>query len=110
NLALNSDGFIFDQQIVAQIVASGYRIAEIAVPTRYFPAASSASLSASSIYGLRILSLLARFSLHRRGVWHSRAFDRLRARYTRLQPAPTAPRLTGDRRFVPALRRLVMWP
>ncbi len=105
NLALNSDGFIFDQQIVAQIVAAGYRIAEIAVPTRYFPEASSASFSASSVYGLRILSLLARFSLHRRGVWHSRAFDSLRGRYTRLQPAPTAPRLTVDRRSVRALGR-----
>jgi len=105
NLALNSDSFIFDQQIVAQIVAAGYRIAEIAVPTRYFPEASSASFTASTVYGLRILSLLARFSLHRRGVRHSRAFDSLRGRYTRLQPAPTAPRRTADRRPVPALGR-----
>ena len=106
NLALNSDGFIFDQEIVAQIVAADYRIAEIAVPTRYFPEASSASFSASTVYGLRILSLLARYSLHRRGVWHSRAFDSLRGRYTRLQPAPTAPRATVDpRRSVPALGR-----
>src|SRR5439155_993187 len=86
NLALNSDSFIFDQQIVAQIVAAGYRIAEIAVPTRYFPEASSASFTASTVYGLRILSLLARYRLHRHGVWHSPAFDSLRARYTRLQP------------------------
>jgi len=102
NLALNSDGFIFDQEIVAQIVASGFRIAEIAVPTRYFPEASSASFSASTVYGLRILSLLARFGLHQRGVWHSRAFDSLRGRYTRLQPAaPTV----DTRRSVPALGR-----
>jgi hypothetical protein len=105
NLALNSDGFIFDQQIVAQIVAADYRIAEIAVPTRYFPEASSASFSASTVYGLRILSLLARFSLHQRGVWHSRAFDSLRGRYTRLQPASTAPRRAVDHRSVPALGR-----
>ena len=103
NLALNSDGFIFDQQIVAQIVSSDFRIAEIAVPTRYFPEASSASFSASAVYGLRILSLLARYRLHRHGVWHSRAFDSLRARYTRLQPAPMAPRVAVDtRRSVPA--------
>jgi hypothetical protein len=104
NLALNSDGFIFDQQIVAQIVAAGYRIAEIPVPTRYFAEASSASFSASTVYGLRILSLLARYDLHQRGVWHSRAFDSLRGRYTRLQPVPAAPRLV-DRRSVPALGR-----
>src|SRR5215467_2462074 len=91
NLALNSDGFIFDQEIVAQ--------------TRYFPEASSASFSASTVYGLRILSLLTRYSLHRRGVWRSRALESLRGRYTRLQPAPTAPRLAVDRRSVPALGR-----
>src|SRR5207244_11643719 len=83
NLALNSDGFIFDQEIVAQVVASGFRIAEIGVPTRYFPEASSASFSAPSVYGLRILSLLARFSLHRHGTSRARAFDRLRGRLPR---------------------------
>lgn len=39
---MNSDGFIFDQEIIAQVVAAGYRLAEIAVPTRYFPEASTA--------------------------------------------------------------------
>jgi hypothetical protein len=107
NVTLNSDGFIFDQEIVAQVVASGFRIAEIAVPTRYFPEASSASFSDSTVYGLRILSLLARFSLHRHGTWHARAFDSLRGRYTRLAPsAPTPPRRAVDqRRSVPALGR-----
>ncbi|PYN83595.1 MAG: hypothetical protein DMD96_01815, partial [Candidatus Rokuibacteriota bacterium] len=57
-------------------------------------------------YGLRILSLLARYSLHRHGVWHARAFDSLRGRYTRLLPAPTAPHGAVDRRqSVPALAR-----
>src|SRR6266850_1702857 len=103
NLALNSDGFIFDQEIVAQVVASRYRIAEIAVPTRYFPEASSASLTDSTVYGLRILSLLARYGLHRQGVWHSRAFDSLRGRYTRLAPAaPTPTRRPVDARRRPA--------
>ena len=105
NLALNSDGFIFDQEIVAQVVASGYRIAEIAVPTRYFPEASSASFTDSTIYGLRILSLLARYGLHRHGAWHSRAFDSLRGRYTRLAPAAPTRRSVDERRTVPALGR-----
>jgi glycosyltransferase involved in cell wall biosynthesis len=107
NVGLNSDGFIFDQEIVAQVVASGYRIAEIAVPTRYFPEASSASLKDSTVYGLRILLLLARYGLHRHGVWHSRAFDSLRGRYTRLlPPAPTpARRPVAERRTAPALGR-----
>ncbi|OLC16617.1 MAG: glycosyl transferase family 2 [Candidatus Rokubacteria bacterium 13_1_40CM_69_27] len=84
NFVLNSDGFVFDQEIVGQIVAAGFRIEEIAVPTRYFPEASSASLAASIIYGLRILSMLFWFTLHRRGIRRSRRFDSLRARYTRL--------------------------
>jgi glycosyltransferase involved in cell wall biosynthesis len=84
NFALNSDGFVFDQEIIAQVVAARFRIAEIAVPTRYFPEASSASFIASTIYGLRILSVLFWFTLHRTGLRRSRRFGSLRARYTRL--------------------------
>ena len=84
NFLHNSDGFVFDQEIIGQVVAAGFRIAEIPVPTRYFPEASSAGLMASSVYGLRILSMLFWFTLHRRGLRRSRRFDSLRARYTRL--------------------------
>jgi glycosyltransferase involved in cell wall biosynthesis len=86
NFPLNSDGFVFDQEIIAQVVAARFRIAEIAVPTRYFPEASSASFVASTIYGLRILSVLFWFTLHRIGIRRSRRFGSLRARYTRLPP------------------------
>src|SRR5881296_2580207 len=82
NFALNSDGFVFDQEIIAQAVAARFQIGEIAVPTRYFPEASSASFWASTAYGLRILVLLARYALHRRGLWRTRRFDSLRGRYT----------------------------
>ncbi len=84
NFAANSDGFIFDQEIVAQIVAAGFRIAEIAVPTRYFPEASSAGFTASTAYGLRILAVLFWYTLHRYGLHRSCRFDSLRLRYTRL--------------------------
>jgi glycosyltransferase involved in cell wall biosynthesis len=84
NFGANSDGFVFDQEIIGQVVAAGFRIAEIPVPTRYFPEASSANFIASSIYGLRILSTLFWYTLHRRGLRRSRRFDSLRARYTRL--------------------------
>ena len=104
NFALNSDGFVFDQQIIAQVVAGGFRIAEIAVPTRYFPEASSASFSASTVYGLRILMLLARYGLHHHGLWRSRAFDSLRGRYAQL--APGAGQRVIDRRApAPAMGR-----
>lgn len=65
-------------------MAGRFRIAEIAVPVRYFPEASSASFWASVGYGLRILVLLARFGLSRLWLFRSRRFDSLRARYSRL--------------------------
>ena len=86
NYAMNSDGFVFDQQIIAQMVAARFRIAEIAVPVRYFPEASSAGFVDSVGYGLRILLLLARFALYRSGIYRSRRFQSLRTRYSRLTP------------------------
>ncbi|MGH7313195.1 MAG: glycosyltransferase family 2 protein, partial [Candidatus Rokuibacteriota bacterium] len=84
NFLLNSDSFVFDQEIIGQVVAADFRIEEIPVPTRYFPSASTAGVLASSVYGLRILTMLFWFALHRRGIRRSRRFDSLRARYTRL--------------------------
>lgn len=81
NFLANDDGFIFDQEIVAQFVESGARITEVSVPVRYFPEASSASFFASVRYGLGILWLLFRFSLHRLGILRSTQFIAYRARY-----------------------------
>lgn len=87
NYAMNDDGFIFDQEIVAQVVMAGFRIAEVPVPTRYFAEASSASFVASCVYGVKILWLVFRYGLHRVGLAKSRQFESLRARYTRLEPS-----------------------
>jgi glycosyltransferase involved in cell wall biosynthesis len=84
NFTANSDGFVFDQEIIAQVVAARFRIAEISVPTRYFPEASAASFSASVVYGLRILAVLFWYTLHGWGLRRSRRFDSLRARYRRM--------------------------
>jgi glycosyltransferase involved in cell wall biosynthesis len=81
NFALNADKFIFDQEIVAQIVEAGFRIAEVPVPTRYFAEASSAGFLASVRYGLGILWLMGRYLLHRSGCWPQRQFQSLRGRY-----------------------------
>jgi glycosyltransferase involved in cell wall biosynthesis len=81
NLEMNSDKFIFDQEIIAQLIEIDARIAEVPVPTRYFPEASSASLIQSTIYGLSILWLLLRYSLHKVGLPRQRRFDSLRGRY-----------------------------
>ena len=56
---LNSDNFVFDQEMLVQAIHLGFRIQEVPVPTRYFPEASSASFRASVSYGLSIIGLLA---------------------------------------------------
>jgi hypothetical protein len=64
----NSDDFVFDQEFVAQVVAGGFRIREVAVPTRYFAEASSVGFRRSVRYGLGTLGVVGCFLLHRRGI------------------------------------------
>ncbi len=87
NVEMNSDNFIFDQEIMAQFVEVGTRVAEVPVPTRYFPQASSASFIQSSIYGLSILWLLFRLLVHRTGLWRQKQFISLQRRYSRAATA-----------------------
>jgi 2-polyprenyl-3-methyl-5-hydroxy-6-metoxy-1,4-benzoquinol methylase len=66
----NSDSFVFDQEIFAQIVARGGTVVELAIPTRYFLEASSVSFFKSVDYGLRTLWVLVRFRIDvRRRRW-----------------------------------------
>jgi glycosyltransferase involved in cell wall biosynthesis len=69
---LNSDDFVFDQELVAQAVACHMRIGEIAVPTRYFEEASSVNFKRSVVYGLATLRVVLRFLLHRLHLRRSR--------------------------------------
>jgi glycosyltransferase involved in cell wall biosynthesis len=92
NFRMNSDGFVFDQEIISQVVAARFRIAEIAVPVRYFAEASSASFWASCGYGAKILWVVTRFLLHRSGLKRSRRLETIRDRYHRLTPEPPAGR------------------
>ncbi len=55
NFMANSDDFVFDNQIAAQILYAGYTIGEISCPTRYFPEASSINFIRSVKYGLGVL-------------------------------------------------------
>jgi glycosyltransferase involved in cell wall biosynthesis len=69
---LNSDDFVFDQDLIAQVVAAGgMGIDEIAVPTRYFAEASSVGLRRSIVYGLSTLRVVARYLLHCTGLCRS---------------------------------------
>lgn len=51
NFAENSDDFVFDSQVLFQIVKKGFRIGEIPVPVRYFPESSSINFKSSLKYG-----------------------------------------------------------
>jgi glycosyltransferase involved in cell wall biosynthesis len=69
---LNSDDFVFDQELVAQAVACKMRIGEIAVPTRYFQEASSVNFRRSVVYGLSTLKVVMRFLFHKLRLRRSR--------------------------------------
>jgi glycosyltransferase involved in cell wall biosynthesis len=64
----NSDDFVFDNQILAQAVAFGFRIGEISCPTRYFPEASSIDFRRSVRYGLGVVETAFRFRMHAWGM------------------------------------------
>jgi glycosyltransferase involved in cell wall biosynthesis len=61
----NSDDFVFDNEIIAQIIYFKYRIAEISCPTRYFPEASSINFTRSIKYGFGVLGTSFKFLLQR---------------------------------------------
>ncbi|MGZ5281958.1 MAG: glycosyltransferase family 2 protein [Bacteroidia bacterium] len=72
---LNSDDFVFDNQITAQIFYAGFEIAEITCPTKYFDEASSINFKRSSIYGLGVLKTSLQYALQSRGVGKYKIFD-----------------------------------
>jgi len=64
----NSDDFIFDNEMIAQIFHLGYEIGEVTCPTKYFEEASSINFKRSSIYGLGVLKVSLLYRLHRWGL------------------------------------------
>ncbi len=64
----NSDDFVFDNQVVAQIFSCGFEIAEITCPTKYFAEASSIGLQRSITYGMGVLGVSFRSWCHRCGI------------------------------------------
>ena len=70
----NSDDFVFDNQVLAQILWFGYTIAEVSCPTKYFAEASSIDFFKSIKYGLGCLSTALTLCLVKIGVIKSRRF------------------------------------
>ena len=65
NYNMNSEDFVFDNQMIAQIFYAGFEIAEITCPTRYFEEASSINLKRSTIYGLGVLKTSLQYRLQK---------------------------------------------
>lgn len=64
----NSDDFVFDNQMLSQILMAGFEIAEVTCPTKYFEEGSSINFRRSVVYGLGVLQTSWRHFLHKRGI------------------------------------------
>ncbi|MGA9453138.1 MAG: glycosyltransferase family 2 protein [Verrucomicrobiia bacterium] len=73
-LAENSDDFVFDNQMLAQILWHGFTIGEVSCPTKYFPEASSINFRRSLKYGFGCLATALAFRLAKMGLWKSKRF------------------------------------
>jgi glycosyltransferase involved in cell wall biosynthesis len=67
NYHANSDDFVFDNEMIAQIFHAGYDIAEVTCPTKYFKEASSINFTRSVKYGLGVLGVSLEYALDKRG-------------------------------------------
>jgi glycosyltransferase involved in cell wall biosynthesis len=71
----NSDDFVFDNQMIAQIFYAGYEIAEITCPTRYDEEVSSINLKRSMVYGIGVLRTSLQYRLQKMGLAKFRIFE-----------------------------------
>lgn len=74
NFEANSDNFIFDNQMLAQIWYKGFEIAEITCPTKYFEEASSINIQNSTIYGLGVLKTSVIYRLNKWKILKTKIF------------------------------------
>lgn len=65
NYNINSDDFVFDNQMLAQICFAGFDIAEITCPTKYFEEASSINIPRSAKYGMGVLAVSLSYFLQK---------------------------------------------
>ena len=73
-LHANSDDFVFDNQMLAQILWLGYTIAEVSCPTKYFEEASSINFRRSVRYGVGCVATAVTFRIAKLGLVQSRLF------------------------------------
>ncbi len=74
-LLANSNDFVFDNQMLAQVAAQGFSMGEISCPTKYFPEASSINFRRSCKYGFGVLGTSMKFRLWKWGVYRGNIFS-----------------------------------
>ena len=84
----NSDDFVFDNQMLAQILLAGFHIGEISCPAAYFEDASSINFRRSVRYGLGVLGTSFLGFAHRKGLARVRIFDPNGQRLEAATPPP----------------------
>ncbi|HVO67681.1 MAG TPA: glycosyltransferase family 2 protein [Syntrophales bacterium] len=77
-LDANSDDFVFDNQMLAQIIWFGHTIAEVSCPTKYFAEASSINFRRSLKYGIECLLTAFSFKLAKMQIISSTLFPKIR--------------------------------
>ena len=75
NYQVNSDDFVFDNQMIAQICFEGFEIAEVTCPTKYFEEASSINFTRSITYGLGVLGVSFGYFFQRIGLYKSKIYQ-----------------------------------
>ena len=75
NYNINSDDFVFDNEMLAQIFYAGFEIGEVTCPTKYFKEASSINMKRSMIYGLGVLRVSLQYRLNKWGLIKSKIFQ-----------------------------------
>jgi glycosyltransferase involved in cell wall biosynthesis len=75
NYNVNSDDFVFDNEMIAQIFFAGFEIAEITCPTKYFEEASSINFRRSTIYGIGVILVSIKYRLQKWGVARYKIFS-----------------------------------
>ena len=78
-LAANSDDFVFDNQMLAQVIWYGYTIAEVSCPTKYFAEASSINFRRSVKYGLGCLKTALKYRMSKTGLIRTPLFPERRS-------------------------------
>lgn len=75
DISKNSDDFVFDNQMLAQIFYAGFEIGEVTCPTKYFKEASSINFSRSVTYGMGVLAVSLKYRLAKWKIYKSPIFD-----------------------------------